>query len=177
MYESGSFGDIKAFLIEMLETYHYEETLLSSTVDLVRYDLYQQVKKRRKTTGKGIACRDVSCDLCHSHLALKNGHVVAFHCNHKYHVECLKQASCVFVTNLGEEKMHCYKCVTKNLRSTAATSLSSAKLLFQSSSKEKLDLNQDELELLLACEIFGQEHGFGYIKGFGLFWFDGRSTY
>ena len=30
---------------------------------------------------------------------------------------------------------------------------------------------------LLTCEIFGQEHGFGYIKGFGKFWFDGRSMY
>ena len=36
VYQSGSFGDVKDFLLEMMEMYHYEETLLRSTITLVR---------------------------------------------------------------------------------------------------------------------------------------------
>ena len=113
VYQSGSFGDVKDFLVEMMEMYHYEETLLKSTITLVRDDVHDQLLKRQAGARRGIPSRDLRCDLCGEHVALKGGRCVVFQCGHKYHMPCLAMASCVVVSELGEESWHCYKCVTK----------------------------------------------------------------
>ena len=118
VYQSGSFGDVKDFLGEMMEMYHYEETLLRSTITLVRDDVHEQLLKRQAGARRGISSRDVKCDLCAEHVALKGGRCVVFQCGHKYHMPCLAMAGCVVVSDLGEESYYCYKCVTKRNRGT-----------------------------------------------------------
>ncbi len=49
-----SFGEIKAFLVELLAMYHYEETLLRSTVRLVQADLHAQVHGRHREARRGM---------------------------------------------------------------------------------------------------------------------------
>ena len=118
VYQSGSFGDVKDFLVEMMEMYHYEETLLKSTITLVRDDVHGQLLKRQAGARRGISSRDLGCDQCAEHVALKGGRCVVFQCGHKYHMPCLAMAGCVVVSELGEESWHCYKCVTKRNRGT-----------------------------------------------------------
>jgi hypothetical protein len=118
VYQAGRFGDIKEFLVEMMEMYHYEETLLRSTMQLVRDDLHGQLLKRQAAARRGIACRDLNCDQCSEHVALCGGRCIVFQCGHKYHMSCLAMAGCAVISDLGEETWHCYKCVTKNNRGT-----------------------------------------------------------
>ncbi len=49
-----SFGEVRSFLAELLAMYHYEETLLRSTVQLVQGDLHRQVKDRHAEARRGI---------------------------------------------------------------------------------------------------------------------------
>ena len=112
-YQTGSFGDVKGFLVEMLELYHYEETLLRSTVRLVQDDLHCQTRARQKEARKGFRASDLKCDLCRSHLALHGGQSIVFQCAHKFHLACLDSAGCGLVSRLGgDESWHCYACIS-----------------------------------------------------------------
>ena len=53
-----SFGEVRAFLTELLSMYHYEETLLRSTVRLVQGDLHQQVLSRNREARRGVQVPD-----------------------------------------------------------------------------------------------------------------------
>eukprot|EP00095_Tigriopus_kingsejongensis_P008534 maker-scaffold81_size397536-snap-gene-2.19 protein:Tk08534 transcript:maker-scaffold81_size397536-snap-gene-2.19-mRNA-1 annotation:"hypothetical protein LOTGIDRAFT_215952" len=113
VYQSGSFGEIKCFLLEMLEMYHYEETLLRSTVELVQADVHQQILRRHRAAQRGFQNQNLRCHLCREHLALKGGQSLVFQCGHAYHMPCLAEAGCVSVSHLGEEQWLCYSCMTK----------------------------------------------------------------
>ena len=150
IYQAGNFGDIKDFLVEMMEMYHYEDTLLSSSVQLVQSDLHQQVLNRQAESRRGISSRDLGCDLCRSHLAHQGGHGVVFRCRHKYHLTCLSKAGCVLVTDLGEEKWHCYKCVGAGREARASSEATSdSQTQFQLGGKAslaKVNLGDDEIK-------------------------------
>ncbi len=150
IYQTGSFGDIKDFLVEMMEMYHYEETLLRSTVQLVRDDLHGQVVRRRDVAGRGVACRDLACDLCRDHVALNGGKCIVFQCGHKYHMPCLAMAGCAVVSELGDETWHCYKCVTKKNRGTEGLTRESASIAAppgaEASGRQGVNLGDREID-------------------------------
>ena len=112
MYRSDNFGDVQDFLKEMLEMYHYEETLIKSTTQSVHFDIHAQQLKLQAVKRKGFAVNSVGCDLCAQHLAKASGKAVVFQCGHKYHCNCLANAGCLRqVFDKGEELWLCYTCL------------------------------------------------------------------
>ncbi|XP_059091837.1 vacuolar protein sorting-associated protein 8 homolog [Tigriopus californicus] len=153
-YQSGSFGEIKGFLLEMLEMYHYEETLLKSTVELVQADVHTQVRQRHRAAQRGFFNQSLRCHLCRQHLARQGGNALIFQCRHAYHIPCLAGAGCVSVSKVGEEDWHCYSCITKNNShqiSVGETSESSTKVsavpepLFQLDESELSNITDQKL--------------------------------
>ena len=143
-YESGNFGDIRGFLTEMLETYHYEEVLLCATVDLVRSDLHESLETKRRMAGRALSCDSLECDLCRRHVALQGA--LLFQCGHKYHLSCLQKAGCVIITALGEEKWQCYKCLARQTLNSSETTEVGTIISALGDETSESKLNEDELE-------------------------------
>lgn len=68
-YNTGKLGEIKELVLGMLDTFHYEKTLLWSTNNLLYRDLHNQLKQLRRTANKGYVTNSDCCALCHKPLA------------------------------------------------------------------------------------------------------------
>ena len=66
-------GDVQEFLKEMLEMYHYEETLMNSTTQAIHSDIHNLQLQLQKQIKKGYPVRTLGCGLCGEHLAKKCG--------------------------------------------------------------------------------------------------------
>ena len=129
LYSEGNFGDVKGFLIEIMQIYHYEKTTLESTVQLVRSDLRAQINRKMFESNKGIAVSgDINCQLCDKHLAVNGGQCLVFVCGHRFHPVCLANAGGYFLTEIGEEKWQCYSCVANRTGRLSGSSATKAQL-------------------------------------------------
>ena len=70
MYQSDNFGDVQEFLKEMLEMYHYEETLMKSTTKAIHSDIHKQQLELQAESRHGFSVHSLSCGLCGQHLGM-----------------------------------------------------------------------------------------------------------
>ncbi len=118
VYQEDSFGDVQDFVREMLEMYHYEETLMLSTCQAIRSDIHGNLADLQKSVRRGHSVHSLGCGLCHQHLAKQCGRAVIFQCSHKFHASCLKRSGCLSRSN----QFTCYTCM--RLETTAAATAS-----------------------------------------------------
>jgi hypothetical protein len=142
-YNASSFGDIRQFVCEMLEIYHYEEVLLRATVKLVHADLHDQTLLRQRASRHGIGMAEPHCHLCARSLSCsgsKEDRVLAFQCSHKFHLACLEQAGCAVVSALGDESWQCYTCMVAERSRGAIAQLKAEKSLWDNLHRAEVDV-------------------------------------
>ena len=110
-YQSDNLGDVQEFLKEMLEMYHYEETLMNSTTLAIHSDIHSLQLQLQRLKRKGFSVFSLGCGLCNQHLAKCCGKAVVFQCSHKYHQSCLTNAGCSRQVPDGQESLMCYSCL------------------------------------------------------------------
>ena len=64
----------------MLEMYHYEETLLRSTLKLAQEDHHYQILQKQRLARRGYSVHNTQCDLCGAHLVTQTGKAIVFRC-------------------------------------------------------------------------------------------------
>ena len=72
-YQTDNLGDVQDFLKEMLEMYHYEETLMNSTTQAIHSDVHDLQLQLQKQKKQGFPVHSLGCGLCGEHLAKKCG--------------------------------------------------------------------------------------------------------
>ena len=72
-YQTDNLGDVQEFLKEMLEMYHYEETLMNSTTQAIHSDVHDLQLQLQKQKKQGFPVHSLGCGLCGEHLAKKCG--------------------------------------------------------------------------------------------------------
>ena len=111
MYQSINFGE---FLKDILEMYHYEETLMGSTTQAVQQDIHTLTVKLQEQQKRGYAVYSLGCGLCSKHLAKAGGRAVVFQCGCKFHCTCLSTAGCKRqVFDQGQDIWLCYTCLQR----------------------------------------------------------------
>merc|ERR1712004_839996 len=89
VYQSDNFGE---FLKDILEMYHYEETLMRSTTMAIHQDIHALQHKWQSQQRRGFSVRSLECGLCATHLAEGGGPVIVFQGNQKFKMKCLRNA-------------------------------------------------------------------------------------
>ncbi|CAB3988597.1 vacuolar sorting-associated 8 homolog [Paramuricea clavata] len=118
-YNSGKFGEIRELIMGMLDTYSYEETLLTTTNHLLASDLHRSLNHMKGLLNHGIKPRQFICQLCHrpimrGEMAPKHGDLIIFRCRHCCHTECLRN-------EFGENtEWSCPVCSKKNITRRAS---------------------------------------------------------
>ena len=77
-YQSDTLGDVQEFLKEMLEMYHYEETLMNSTTQAIHSDIHDLQLQLQKQKKQGFPIHSLGCGLCGEHVAKKCGKIFKF---------------------------------------------------------------------------------------------------
>ena len=153
MYQSDNFGDVQEFLKEMLETYHYEETLMKSTTQAIHSDIHDQQLKLQAESRRGFSVHSLGCGLCGQHLAKACGKAVVFNCGHncKFHCSCLSKAGCLRKNfDKRQELWLCYIC----LKNQATCEEDDSQIVV---AEDSLDDVNDEPPLELVNEITNQQ--------------------
>ncbi|XP_065646918.1 vacuolar protein sorting-associated protein 8 homolog [Hydra vulgaris] len=126
-YNAGKFGEIKEFILGMLDTYNYELTLLETTNSLLGKDLYSQYEQEKKILSRGIRPSQYICILCARELNkdyLSGFKAILFRCGHVYHNSCLQgsvgfdqELVCVQCNkgSIARSRNHCHPEYPKNL--------------------------------------------------------------
>ena len=102
-YQSDNLLDL---LKDLLEMYHYEETLMKSTTQAIYQDTHSLLVQQQQLRKKAFCVKNLNCDLCGRHLAF-GGQNIVFECGHKYHSQCLSKAGC----QKKGQKWLCYLCL------------------------------------------------------------------
>ena len=92
-YQSDTLGDVQEFLKEMLEMYHYEETLMNSTTQAIHSDIHDLQLQLQKQKKQGFPIHSLGCGLCGEHVAKKCGKIFQFTCSKVMRVGCFSASS------------------------------------------------------------------------------------
>ena len=111
VYQSDNFGE---FLKDILEMYHYEETLMCSSTMAIHQDIHALHLKWQSLQKRGLSAHSLGCGLCSKHLADSGGRAIVFQCQHKFHMKCLSSAGCLRqLFDQGEDMWLCYICMER----------------------------------------------------------------
>ncbi|XP_046860227.1 vacuolar protein sorting-associated protein 8 homolog [Xenia sp. Carnegie-2017] len=95
-YNSGKFGEIRELIMGMLDTYSYEETLLTTTNHLLASDLHRSLSYMKSLMNRGVKLKQTICPLCQRRIlkeetvANDRGDLVIFRNGNCYHMGCLR---------------------------------------------------------------------------------------
>ena len=92
-YQSDTLGDVQEFLKEMLEMYHYEETLMNSTTQAIHSDIHDLQLQLQKQKKQGFPIHSLGCGLCGEHVAKKCGKIFQFTYSKVMRVGCFAVSS------------------------------------------------------------------------------------
>lgn len=108
-HAAAAFGEFKGTILGMLDTYGYEQRILTTAKSVMSHDMFKQVEKLHVGKAAGVPARRHYCSSCDSLLAaqpaaaqamLARGAarrrvraVVVFACEHAYHSACLDTPS------------------------------------------------------------------------------------
>ena len=92
-YQSDTLGDVQEFLKEMLEMYHYEETLMNSTTQAIHSDIHDLQLQLQKQKKQGFPIHSLGCGLCGEHVAKKCGKIFKFTYSKVMRVGCFAVSS------------------------------------------------------------------------------------
>ncbi|XP_064597923.1 vacuolar protein sorting-associated protein 8 homolog [Liolophura sinensis] len=110
-YNTGKFGEVKELILGMLETYNYEETLMTTCKNLMYHDLHLHLSHLTAVAGRSYIARQQQCNMCSKHYSgiLESEAIIVFRCGHSYHTNCLQSVGSVHLVE-GEEVWVCYLC-------------------------------------------------------------------
>ncbi|EDV27012.1 uncharacterized protein TRIADDRAFT_54511 [Trichoplax adhaerens] len=118
---NSKFGDIKSLILGLLDTYIYEETLLTSTIKLLSQDLYTSLRSFEVNNKKGIQPGRFFCEICRRTLLSDkerlDDEAAVFNCGHMFHIKCLE-------ISLPSRQFVCILCAGIRSTSTGSISLS-----------------------------------------------------
>ncbi|KAL5471029.1 hypothetical protein EMCRGX_G029102 [Ephydatia muelleri] len=93
VHESGHFKDIKPYVMEMLDNYNYEETLLKTTNHIMIHDVKELLANLYSQAQRGISPKTTQCNVCsRSSSSLVEGiqdRMIIFSCGHLFHTSCI----------------------------------------------------------------------------------------
>lgn len=163
VYSSGKFGEVRDFIMKMLDTHNYEKALLNTTNRLLNCDLHLYLHRLKLAANRGYASHTASCCACNKSFATGElDDVVMFRCCHCYHRTCLEASRSAYVDAGGQVQWYCFRCFRVGKRPPAGFSKRVAdtpRTLGSSSEKpQELRLNREPrtegpMPLLNACQL------------------------
>ncbi|XP_054917168.2 vacuolar protein sorting-associated protein 8 homolog isoform X2 [Dermacentor andersoni] len=133
-YSTGKFGEVRHFVVKMLDTHNYEKALLHTTSRLLSSDVHLHLCQLQAAANRAYVSHTAACLACGKGFS-EPGAVVMFRCSHCYHRTCLatlgpaeraREVCCQCCTSqpLGQP-LQCPMQITKKLaQSAGATSRS-----------------------------------------------------
>ncbi|XP_028409020.1 vacuolar protein sorting-associated protein 8 homolog [Dendronephthya gigantea] len=147
-YNSGKFGEIRELIMGMLDTYSYEETLLTTTNHLLASDLHRSLSHMKGLLNRGVKPRHSICQLCQRPILMgetssKHSDLIIFRCEHCCHTECLRN-------EFGDDRnWSCPICSKKNItRRVSASEERPLESTRTEKSKKTPTLSSEQIEAL-----------------------------
>lgn len=111
VYSTGKFGEVRDFIMKMLDTHNYEKALLNTTNRLLNGDLHFHLRQLKLVANRGYASRTASCCACNKNFAAGElEDVVMFRCSHCYHRTCLEASRSAYRDTEGQPQWCCARC-------------------------------------------------------------------
>jgi len=105
----GKWSDLKQMLLELIETFRYEQRLVESGIHVLEKERANKLRLLVRARTKAVYSATSSCCVCGSALRGKLRNVV-FSCHHAFHVECADRCGGVALSSTGEEIWSCVVC-------------------------------------------------------------------
>ncbi|CAN7990373.1 unnamed protein product [Ixodes hexagonus] len=163
VYSSGKFGEVRDFIMKMLDTHNYEKALLNTTNRLLNCDLHLHLHRLKLAANRGYASHTASCCACNKSFATGElDDVVMFRCCHCYHRTCLEASRSAYLGTGGKVQWYCFRCFRVGKKPPAGFSkrvTDTPRTLGSSSEKpQELRLNREPQAegpkpLLNACQL------------------------
>ena len=83
------FGDFKSTIMAVLETFNYEENILSTTKKLLSLHMHELTNKMKILRQKAYCSKEEICKVCSQSLK-SNVALFLFSCGHSFHKTCLE---------------------------------------------------------------------------------------
>lgn len=87
-YSTGKFGEVRHFVMKMLDTHNYEKALLRTTSRLLSSDVHLHLCQLKAAANRAYVSHTAACVACGRGFSEPGG-VVMFRCSHCYHRTCL----------------------------------------------------------------------------------------
>ncbi|XP_070387453.1 vacuolar protein sorting-associated protein 8 homolog isoform X2 [Dermacentor albipictus] len=87
-YSTGKFGEVRHFVVKMLDTHNYEKALLHTTSRLLSSDVHLHLCQLQAAANRAYVSHTAACLACGKGFS-EPGAVVMFRCSHCYHRTCL----------------------------------------------------------------------------------------
>lgn len=109
-YNTGKFGEVRHFVMKMLDTHNYEKALLRTTNRLLSSDVHLHLCQLKAAANKAYVSHTAACVACGRSFSEPGG-VIMFRCSHCYHKSCLEALA------PGEQasKVCCQRCRSQPL--------------------------------------------------------------
>lgn len=109
-YNTGKFGEVRHFVMKMLDTHNYEKALLRTTNRLLSSDVHMHLRQLKAAANRAYVSHTAACVACNRGF-FEPGGVVMFRCSHCYHKSCLA------ALGPGERasEVYCQRCRTQPL--------------------------------------------------------------
>jgi hypothetical protein len=102
------FAEFKDVIYNMLDTYHYESSILGLTNRVLERDMFEATTALRKRRLKPYVAADRKCMNCMQYFANKPSGLLIYPCGHAFHRSCLKMLDtcsvCAVSTKKGKVK-------------------------------------------------------------------------
>ncbi|OQR79338.1 vacuolar protein sorting-associated protein 8-like [Tropilaelaps mercedesae] len=106
-YNLSEFKEVRRFIGAMIDTYNFEQTMLSTTSNLINGDLSSKLADLKRLANRAVVASVVTCTYCgRPFAAADTREVVVFRCGHGYHRECVDQKLEARTT----EDLKCLRC-------------------------------------------------------------------
>ena len=107
VYNLSEFREVRRFIGAMIETYNFEQIMLSTTNNLIHGDLSCKLMDLKKLANRAVVAPVASCAFCVKSFSTSDvREVIVFRCGHAYHRECLDHK----LEALTAAELKCLKC-------------------------------------------------------------------
>lgn len=88
-YSLGKFGEVRQFVMKMLDTHNYEKALLHTTSRLLSSDVHLHLCQLKAAANRAYVSHTAACTACSKGFS-EPGDVIMFRCRHCYHGACME---------------------------------------------------------------------------------------
>lgn len=103
------FGDFRFVILGMLDTYHFEETILHTANKLMARDISSAIQNLIRKRNRGVHPKRGHCPVCKLRLysTAKQSEILLFYCGHPFHKDCVSP------TKADSDQRFCPICLSK----------------------------------------------------------------